>query len=207
VTPDSIGTRHIDPGEPVREGAEARTEATGEKGDGLRRITEEDFFRVQPKLVARFRWLGASREEARDLTQETFLRAQRGLDTFEGRSQLDTWLVSIAKRVWLQNRRDHRRQKRSAVEVSLEILQGTADVPSAALDLEGDVIARDRLVRAKQAIKELPEAMRQALTLHLEGHKYHRIAALLRVSENQVSSLIHQARQKLRRVVSEQPAD
>jgi len=40
-------------------------------------------------------------EDARDLVQETFLNAYRGLPDFRGEAQLSTWLYRIASRVCL----------------------------------------------------------------------------------------------------------
>src|SRR5919202_1116561 len=55
-------------------------------------------------------YLTGSPQAAEDLTQETFLQAWRGLDTFEGRAALRTWLHRIAHREFLAALRRHRDQ-------------------------------------------------------------------------------------------------
>ena len=171
---------------------------SGRTARRISEISEDDYRRLQPKLVAAFRRRGATVEDARELAQETLLQAYKSLSSFRGRSALDTWVVSIGKQLWLKNCRDRVRLKRRGKEMSLE----SAELRGQALaenSHEDRVIARDQLARARRSILRLPRAMRDALMLHVKGHKYRAIAALLDVSENQVASLIHQARKKLRR--------
>ncbi len=171
----------------------------GEQLSRRREITEEDYQRLHPKLVGLFRRKGASPEDARDLTQDTLLEAHKSLANFDRHSALDTWVISIAKNLWLHHLRDRGRLKRSAEEVPLDAdTTSRRDVPTVA-GHENQVIDRDRLARLGKLVAKLPDAMRQALVLQAKGHKYKHIATLLGVNVNQVSSLIHQARTKLRR--------
>ena len=73
------------------------------------RATQRDVYHFLAHLCAR--------DEAEDLTQETFLRALRALPSFAGRSSARTWLLSIARRVAAdQIRRASARPRTSAVE-------------------------------------------------------------------------------------------
>ena len=174
---------------------------------GRRDITAEDYHRLQPKLVTLFRRKAVSQEDARDLAQETLLQAHRNLASFQERSAFDTWVVSIAKNIWLHYCRDQGRMKRDAEELPLDAAASDPRHVPSVNSHEGQVIDRDRLARVGKLMRQLPEAMKQALLLHAEGHKYRHIATLLGVNVNQVSSLIHQARAKLRREAREQPVD
>ena len=176
-------------------------------GPGRRSITEEDFHRLYPKLVGHFRRQGCSPEDARELTQETLLQAHRSFGNFQGRSELDTWVVSIAKKLWLKSRRDQGRLKRAAEEVPVNEMRGGAGPTAEAPGPERQAIAGELLGRVKQEIRRLPAEMRQALVLHVEGHKYREIAENMGVTTNRVTSLIHQARAKLRQEAGSQPAD
>jgi RNA polymerase sigma-70 factor (ECF subfamily) len=73
------------------------------------RVTQRDVYRFLSHLCAR--------DEAEDLTQETYLRALRALPTFAGRSSARTWLLAIARRVAAdQIRRSSARPRTTTVE-------------------------------------------------------------------------------------------
>ena len=73
------------------------------------RATQRDVFRFLSHLC--------ERNEAEDLTQETYLRALRALPSFAGRSSARTWLLTIARRVAAdQIRRSSARPRTTAVE-------------------------------------------------------------------------------------------
>jgi RNA polymerase sigma-70 factor, ECF subfamily len=75
------------------------------------------FVRATQRDVYRFLSHLCEREEAEDLTQETYLRALRALPAFAGRSSARTWLLSIARRVAAdQVRRTMARPRTTAVE-------------------------------------------------------------------------------------------
>jgi len=73
------------------------------------RFTQRDVYRFLSHLCAR--------DEAEDLTQETYLRALRALPSFAGRSSARTWLLAIARRVAAdQIRRNSARPRTTTVE-------------------------------------------------------------------------------------------
>lgn len=162
-------------------------------------ITRDDFDRLHPKLIAIFRRKGVGPEQAEDLVQETFLRMCRSLSTFEGRSALDTWAISIAKNVWLQEGRNQTREKRHAEQVPIDDPATSAVFTDPGVGAEDELQTRERLGRVGRAIARLPEALQQALLLStIHGEKHRVIASLLQTTENGVASLIHQARKKIR---------
>jgi RNA polymerase sigma-70 factor (ECF subfamily) len=69
-----------------------------DKQPDLAELFEEHELRVFTYLLR----MVADRETAADLTQETFLRALRGAHRFRGDSTVTTWLLGIARRVFLE---------------------------------------------------------------------------------------------------------
>ena len=170
-----------------------------DKAPMRKEIEPEDYWRLHPKLISAFCKRGVTREEARELTQETFLQACRGLGSFEERSELDTWVLSIGKRVWLKRLRSRRTQKRNAEELPLEAELTNGRTALQSPTFESEVVNQDFLIQVSHSIQKLPEAMRIALLMYARGIKYREIAVQLGIKENRVASLIHQARTKLRR--------
>ena len=73
------------------------------------KLTQKDVWRLLAHL--------SSPEEADDLTQETYLRVISALPRFQGRSTAKTWLITLARRVWIdQIRREQSRPKKSVTE-------------------------------------------------------------------------------------------
>ncbi|HBH78471.1 MAG TPA: RNA polymerase subunit sigma, partial [Nitrospira sp.] len=66
----------------------------------------DTMYRDHVDLMYRFAHrLCGETEAAKDLVQETFLNAYRGLDRFRGDAQISTWLYTIASRACLRMRR------------------------------------------------------------------------------------------------------
>lgn len=169
-----------------------------------RSIGRDDFCRLRPKLWKAFQRHGARADELEDLIQQTFLEAHDGLASFEGRSSFDTWVVSIAKTVWLKHKRRKRTQMRKAGELSLdrsdtEVSQVRAALEAPQATPETRAAAREDLYQVQSAIRELSPTHGQPLLLQAEGYTSEQIGNLLGISPDRVMSRIFEARDKLRR--------
>lgn len=144
---------------------------------------------------------GCSPEEALDLTQETFVRAYRGLQSYCGDASFTGWLLRIATNVYRNAVRQLNTWKRSGVEVPIEatdaeFLTSEERVPVL------DALSRERVGHLEAAIKELPPQIRRVLILHAyHGHSYGDIAEILGVSVETVKSHLLQGRKRLRNVL------
>jgi RNA polymerase sigma-70 factor (ECF subfamily) len=174
-------------------------------GAGTLPVTADQLWEFFPGLVARFRKQGLSPEDAKDLAQTTLLQAVRNLSTYRGEAQLSTWLFAIAKRQLALFRRRARTQKREGTEVPV-VEEKQEGEPGEVLQDEGadprtHTLDRERYAAVREAVPTLSPRMAEALVMHVVGgHTYKEIAVHLDCAVNDVSSLIHQARGKLRRV-------
>ena len=110
---------------------------------------------------ASYRFLG-SEDEARDVAQEAFLKAYRGLSGFKQEARFSSWLYQIATNLC----RDRLRRRKTRPQVSLEALEETGPVivetrPGA----HERLIARDIAEAVRRAIQALPEEQREVVIL------------------------------------------
>jgi len=146
-------------------------------------------------------------EEARDLTQETFLRAFQSIVHFRGDSDLRTWIYRIAINQARNRWRWWRRRRRDAT-VSIDApefgggrLGLIATLKSNTIkDPEQDTLANERERALKKALSSLRRVYREAVVLRdIEGFAYEEIAATLGISVGTVKSRLARGRQELRR--------
>ena len=146
-------------------------------------------------------------EEARDLTQETFLRAFQSISHFRGESDLRTWIYRIAINQARNRWRWWRRRRRDAtVSIDAPDLTGgrlglVATLKSTtAKDPELNTLANERERALKKALGTLKRVYREAVVLRdIEGFAYEEIATTLQISVGTVKSRLARGRQELRR--------
>jgi RNA polymerase sigma-70 factor (ECF subfamily) len=145
-------------------------------------------------------------EEARDLTQETFLRAFQSIARFRGEADLRTWLYRIAINQ-ARNRWRWWRRRRREQTVSLDASDNQDAQPlglrlcdTSQPDPEQTTLARERDSRLRTALRSLGSSYREAVILRdIEGLSYEEIAATLEISVGTVKSRLARGRHELRR--------
>ncbi|HEX6648432.1 MAG TPA: sigma-70 family RNA polymerase sigma factor [Pyrinomonadaceae bacterium] len=146
-------------------------------------------------------------EEARDLTQETFLRAFQSIVHFRGESDLRTWIYRIAINQARNRWRWWRRRRRDATvsidapEVGGGRLGLIATLKSNTRhDPEQDALASERERALRKALSSLRRVYRETVILRdIEGFAYEEIATTLDISIGTVKSRLARGRQELRR--------
>src|SRR5258708_30478793 len=139
---------------------------------------------------------------AEELAQEVFLRVYRSRKSYAAEAKFTTWLYRIATNLAVNHARDNK-VERSGRVVSLdepdEETGTTLDVADPALNVEQQILHRERLVAIKKQITALPAKQRAAVLLHkYQGMDYREIAAVLKLSESATKSLLFRAYEALR---------
>lgn len=142
-----------------------------------------------------------NREDALEVAQETFFRAYRKINSFQGGSSFYTWLYRIAVNLAIDSQRRKKRTPldfRDAMDGLLEEQNEVAKDPF--LDVH-DRELREKLVAA---INDLtPEHKAVIMLRTVQGLSYKDISQILGCSEGTVMSRLHYARKKLQEKLSD----
>ena len=151
--------------------------------------------RYQQKVYMVILGLLRNREDALEVAQETFFRAYRKINGFQGGSSFYTWLYRIAVNLSIDAQRRQKRNPldfRETMDGVLESQNEVARDPFADLH---DKELREKLIRA---INELTPEHKAVIVLRtIEGLSYKDIGEILGCSEGTVMSRLHYARKKL----------
>jgi RNA polymerase sigma-70 factor (ECF subfamily) len=189
---------------------------------GDERAFERLVDRYHPGLVRVARQYVPTQEIAEDVAQEAWLGLLRGLDAFEGRSSLRTYLFRIVMNL---ARTRGVREARSTPFSSLarddeggpvveteRFLQAPArgaghwasPIRPWSLSAEQIALSAEALAQVQDAIAELPEVQRRVVTLRdVDGFGADEVCELLGLSEGNQRVLLHRARAKLRQALAE----
>jgi RNA polymerase sigma-70 factor, ECF subfamily len=165
-------------------------------------------YRDHVDLIYRYAYrLCGETEAAKDLVQETFLNAYRGLKDFRGEARISTWLYTIASRVCIRMRR--KRKGEPERELSLDDFVPTSEgefrlqVPMEGLSPEEALQNKELRQALDQAIEKLPGKYRVALVLSdMEGLSAKEVGTIMGLTERAVKSRLHRARLFVRRELS-----
>jgi RNA polymerase sigma-70 factor (ECF subfamily) len=144
--------------------------------------------------------------EAEDVLQETFIKALRSLENFEGRSNLSTWLYRIAVNESLMVIRKRK------PEVSI-LQDETSDEDNEGISVshivdwcclpEAEFLSNETRSELNDAIQKLPENLRSVFILRdIEGLSIIETAQALELTETNVKTRLLRARMKLREELS-----
>src|SRR6187401_324131 len=117
----------------------------------------------RPIYALAYRTIGRE-EEARDVCQETFLRAFRALKGFKGQAKFSSWLYRITLNLCRDWVRRERRQPVAQAPEGVDLIElASEQTPTETIE---DLVARKDLSRAvEKAMAKLPEEQRTAIVL------------------------------------------
>ncbi len=140
--------------------------------------------------------MGLDTHIADDVSQETWIKAWRGLATKPENSPFDRWLMLIAA----NTARDRLRKK---LPVALpENFECAAEGPT---NILSDFVDDTELARFRECMVKLPDVERSIFSRRLDGHDSPEIAAELGLPAERVHRLFHNAKQKLQQCLGVQP--
>lgn len=165
-------------------------------------------------IYSRVYGLLKDRQDAEEITQDTFIRAHKALAAFRGDASLSTWIYQIATNL-ARNRYWYwfRRKKSQSVSMDADINSGENTLslkeilPSNTTAPDHDYLHKEFVDKIRQKLDGLPEMHREILHLRIaEDLSYEEIAERLNLQLGTVKSRIARARDCLRKAVEESPA-
>ncbi len=173
----------------------------------------------QPSLVRVARIYVSTQAAAEEVAAETWLAVLNGLDRFEGRSSLRTWIFRILTNI------AKTRAQRDGRTLPFSALRDPGRVPESAVDAdrfldpehprwpghwavrpepwpEDALVAAETQAVVAEAIEALPPAQRAVISLRdVEGWSSEEVRNALELSETNQRVLLHRARSKVRRAL------
>ncbi len=144
-------------------------------------------------------------QDAEDVLQETFVKAYRGLKSFDGRSKLSTWLFRIATNEALMIiRRKH--PETVSIDEPIETEEGEQE-PVQIIDWcclpENELLSEESREKLDAAVQKLPERLKVVFLLRdINDLSTHETAEVLGLSDTAVKTRLSRARLKLREELS-----
>ncbi len=159
--------------------------------------------RYQRKVYMIIYGMISDHQEAKEKSQEVFLRVYRHLGSFEGTSSFYTWLYRIAVNICI----DHYRRRKVRLyeyddtyghkpalqeEIFPVVSSASRETPT------GRLLREELAAKIREAMDKLSPKHRQVLVLReLEGMSYQEIADVVDISIGTVMSRLHHARKKM----------
>ena len=111
--------------------------------DSFDRIYQDYFESVYRYALS----LSGNPQIAEEIAQETFFKAMRTLDQFQGKSSLKSWLCAIAKNLWLS---EQRKRKEQPIDDALPL-------PDPSIGPEEAIVRQDESMRIHRLLHHLDE--------------------------------------------------
>jgi len=128
--------------------------------------------------------------DARELTQDVFIKVYHNIRRFNERSKFFTWLYRIAVNTCISF---HRKQNRDA--------QAAAGDPVTDCSLDKKVRMK---IAVDDALEKVPQRQRMTFILHhYDGHTFTEVGAIMRITSGAAKAHYHQAVKKLREYLKE----
>jgi RNA polymerase sigma-70 factor, ECF subfamily len=166
--------------------------------------------RYQKKVFSVAVGMLKDREEARDVSQEAFVKVYKYLDHFKGDASFYTWLYRITVNVCIDvlRRKGSRGNEQVEFDESVKMDIAEANLGSLGTRLgtnpQKSALRKELAERITAAVNQLPEAHRKILLLReVEGMSYEDLARTLEIPKGTVMSRLFHARLKMQKILNE----
>ena len=162
--------------------------------------------RYQQRMMRLAEMTVGSRAVAEEVTQDTWLAVVRGVERFEGRSTLKTWLFHIllnrARSTVGRELRAGRPEQQ--IDERFDRSGAWVEPPEPWADRADDrLVAANLAARVQELLPQLPESQREVVVLRdLEGLSADDVAALVGITDGNQRVLLHRGRAQLRQLLS-----
>lgn len=137
--------------------------------------------------------LTKDQEAAKDLYQETLVRAITNAEKYSTGTNIKAWLYTIMRNIFINNYRRKSKQQTIFDKTPNEFLLNSMQPAES-----NGAIANINMKEIHTAINALPEIFRNPFVLYYDGFKYHEIADVLQEPLGTIKSRIHFARKLLK---------
>lgn len=128
--------------------------------------------------------------EAQDITQETFLKAMKSYEKFEGNSSLYTWLCAIAKNLWYNNCKKYNRE---VLPEDMLNIQNENQVP-----FEQNLFEKETALHIHKVLHSMQDPYKEVFSLRVFGQlSFGEIADLFSKTESWARVTYHRARKMI----------
>lgn len=131
---------------------------------------------------------------AEELTQETFYKAVKKINTYKGECKMSVWLCQIAKNLWYDQCRKNKTIKNAQEN---DLLQIQNEQNSA----EEQIISNEEKISLYKKMQELDEKTREVIYLRITGElSFKEIGNILNKTENWARVTFYRGKNKLKEV-------
>lgn len=144
------------------------------------------------------------REEAKDLSQEAFLRAFTNMKGFDRQSSFYTWFYRILVNLCVDYQRRRKRVAWESIDEKADKISATNGMTGTTTSPDRDAMARELSRRVEAALAALPPNQRKAFILkNHQGLSIREIAQIMQSAEGTIKVHVHRAVMALRRSLAD----
>ena len=148
----------------------------------------EDYFQTVYKYLF---CLTNNSDISEELTQETFYKAVKKIDTYKGECKISVWLCQIAKNLWYDECRKNKRITNTEDMFNVQELS----------NLEDEIASNEEKIYLYKKMQMLDEKTREVIYLRITGElSFKEIGVILNQTENWVRVTFYRGKNKLKEV-------